>query len=158
MTMEQWMGPQERRLLSELAVYLVRSCSRALHEHPPGTVLDIDDRRRWFIQAYHDWHLTPRVDLAGRSPYEVIAAERASSTDKVQRAAVEMYTDLASFDPGVPFAPNSRTAASGIRDAESNERPRNADAANVDHDDTGEWRRLADRLFGSWLDDDLDRL
>lgn len=152
------MGPQERRLLSELAVYLVRSCSRALHDRPPGTILDTEDRRRWFVQAYHEWHLTPRVDLAGRSPYEVIAAERASSTDVALRAAVEMYTDLASFDPGVPFTPNSRTAASGARDAETNERPRGEDAANTDHDAPGDWQRFADRLFGSWLDDDLDRL
>jgi hypothetical protein len=158
MTMEQWMGPQERRLLSELAVYLVRSCSRALHDRPAGAVLDIDDRRRWFVRAYHEWHLTPRVDLAGRSPYEVIAAERAASTEVAPRAAVEMYTDLASFDHGVPFAPNSRTAASGVRDADGNELPRGTETTNIDPEDPGDWQRLADRLFGSWLDDDLDRL
>lgn len=143
------MGPQERRLLSELAVYLVRNCSRSLQELPPGAILDIATRRRWFVRAYHEWHLTPRVDLAGRSPYEVIAAERAAATDVAPRMAIEMYTDLPSFDPGIALTPNNHAATSSLGDSE---------ASRDDRDDSAGWQHLADRLFGSWLDDDLDRL
>ncbi len=152
------MGPQERRLLSELAVYLVRSCSRALQELPPGATLDIAERRRWFARAYREWQLTPRVDLAGRAPYEVIAAERAAETAQPPKAAIELYTDLASFDPGLPF-PANQHATSGLRDdttaepsAEAEPAPGGKRAGAV------EWQYLANRLFGSWLDEELDRL
>src|SRR5262245_65062299 len=105
------MGPQEKRLTSELAVYLVRSCSRALQNLPPGATLDLAGRRRWFEQAYREWQLTPRVDLAGRSPYEVIAAERAAGRETAprqrHRPTIELYTDLPTFE----FEPSS--AATG---------------------------------------------
>ena len=101
------MGPQEKRLTSQLAVYLVRACSRALAALPPGETLDPARRRRWFEQAYREWQLTPRVDLAGRTPYEVIAAERAQAARSPQDHAslppstglvIELYTDLPSVD------------------------------------------------------------
>lgn len=152
------MGPQERRLLSELAVYLVRGCSRALQDLPPGAHLDIADRRRWFARAYREWQLTPRVDLAGRAPYEVIAAERAASIEQTAKSAIEMYTDLPSFDPGMPFPANQR-AASSLRDETATEPPLEVDATHAGQ--TGapiEWQHLANRLFGSWLDEELDRL
>lgn len=158
------MGPQEKRLLGELAVYLVRSCSRALQDLPPGATLDLADRRRWFVRAYHEWQLTPRVDLAGRSPYEVIAAERAAeratSTRQATKAAVELYTDLPTFDPSAPFnAPE--TAGRGDRaDREQHGESPRVDTGHgmVDRGNGGNWQRLAERLFGSWLDEKLDRL
>lgn len=97
------MGPLERRLTSELAIYLVRSCSRALASLPQGETLDIDGRRRWFERAFREWQLTPRVDLAGRTPYEVITAERAealpiSVTTPPNDPTIELYTDIPSVD------------------------------------------------------------
>lgn len=107
------MGPQEKRLTSELAIYLVRACSRTLAALPPGQTLNLAERRRWFERACREWQLTPRVDLAGRSPHEVIAAERAAATrtapaahrDPSTRAqrqttqpTIEIYTDLPSID------------------------------------------------------------
>ena len=102
------MGPQEKRLTGELAIYLVRACSRALAALPPGETLDVERRRRWFEQAYREWQLTPRVDLAGRAPYEAIAAERAAIAKARAGAAtappspiepvIELYTDLPSID------------------------------------------------------------
>jgi hypothetical protein len=151
---EDRMGPQEKRLTSELAVYLVRSCSRALQDLPPGATLDLAGRRRWFEQVYREWHLTPRVDLAGRSPYEVIAAERAARRDPVprqrQRPMIELYTDLPTFEFDSPFTTND-LGAQNIGDAV-------AGGAPAESDDTGGWQHLADHLFGSWLDDKLDHL
>lgn len=97
------MGPLERRLTSELAIYLVRSCSRALASLPPGETLDVADRRRWFERAFREWQLTPRVDLAGRTPYEVITAERAEDAQVPVSAVpadptIELYTDIPSAD------------------------------------------------------------
>lgn len=96
------MGPQEKRLTSELAIYLIRSCVRAMQKLPPGETLDVDGRRRWFEQAYREWHLTPRVDLAGRTPYEVIAEERAEARargdDAPAEPTIEIYTDLPTID------------------------------------------------------------
>jgi hypothetical protein len=151
---EDRMGPQEKRLTGELAVYLVRSCSRALQDLPPGATLDLAGRRRWFEQAYREWHLTPRVDLAGRSPYEVIAAERAARRDPAprprQRPTIELYTDLPNFEFDSPYTTDDLDApASG--DAL-------AGGAPVESDDTVGWQHLADHLFGSWLDDKLDHL
>jgi hypothetical protein len=151
---EDRMGPQEKRLTSELAVYLVRSCSRALQNLPPGATLDLAGRRRWFEQAYREWHLTPRVDLAGRSPYEVIAAERAARRETTprprHRPTIELYTDLPTFEYGPAYAANE-SATPGIGDAA-------AGGAPADSDDTAGWQHLADQLFGSWLDDKLDHL
>ena len=103
------MGPQEKRLTSELAIYLVRSCSRAQAALPPGETLDLAGRRRWFERAYQEWLLTPRVDLAGRTPHEVIATERAQrGADREPRgkapsprpieSVVEIYTNLPRVD------------------------------------------------------------
>jgi hypothetical protein len=103
------MGPQEKRLTSELAIYLVRSCSRAQAALPPGETLDLAGRRRWFERAYQEWLLTPRVDLAGRTPHEVIATERAQlaaereSRDRATsrrpgESMVEIYTNLPRVD------------------------------------------------------------
>lgn len=94
------MGPLEKRLSSELAIYLVRACSRALAALPPGTTLGVEERRRWFEQAYREWQLTPRVDLAGRTPAEVIAAERAATRTEPEPAepTIELYTDLPTAD------------------------------------------------------------
>ena len=151
---EDRMGPQEKRLTGELAVYLVRSCSRALQDLPPGATLDLAGRRRWFEQAYREWHLTPRVDLAGRSPYEVIAAERAAGRDPVprprQRPTIELYTDLPAFEFDAPFATND-LGPQAIGDAV-------AGSTLAESDDTAAWQDLADHLFGSWLDDKLDHL
>jgi hypothetical protein len=148
------MGPQEKRLTSELAVYLVRSCSRALQSLPPGATLDLAGRRRWFEQAYREWHLTPRVDLAGRSPYEVIAAERAARRESAprprHRPMIELYTDLPTFE----FEPSPAASGPdtlGIADADGDLDP-------ADGGETAGWQRLADHLFGSWLDDKLDHL
>ena len=147
MAAEQRMGPQEKRLTSELAVYLVRTCSRALQS--------LAGRRRWFEQAYREWHLTPRVDLAGRSPYEVIAAERAAAHEAPPRQrlrpTIELYTDLPTFEvEATPAAATPDTPAA--RDADP------AAAPSIDSADAAGWQRLADRLFGSWLDDKLDCL
>ncbi len=103
------MGPQEKRLTSELAIYLVRSCSRAQAALPPGETLDLAGRRRWFERAYQEWLQTPRVDLAGRTPHEVIATERARlGADREPRSkaqflfndesVVEIYTNLPRVD------------------------------------------------------------
>lgn len=151
------MGPQERRLLSELAVYLVRSCSRALQDLPSGETLAVADRRRWFAQAYREWQLTPRVDLAGRAPYEVIAAERAAATDQPVKASVEMYTDLPSFDPISPF-PLNRRAANNLPTDPSAAPAADSNRATEPEPNASEWDQFANRLFGTWLDDELNRL
>jgi hypothetical protein len=147
------MGPQEKRLTSELAIYLIRSCVRAMQKLPPGETLDLDGRRRWFEQAYREWQLTPRVDLAGRSPYEVIAAERAAARTHSQprraRPSIEIYTDLPTPDQEPPINHASAAAREGAA------QPVSEPADDTTH---GAWRRLADQLFGSWLDDDLNRL
>ncbi len=98
------MGPEEKRLTGELARYLTRSCSRALRDLPPGATLDPATPRRWFERAYREWQLTPRVELLGRTPYEVIGAERATRAgildpDGEDELTIELYTDL----PGVEF-------------------------------------------------------
>lgn len=158
------MGPQEKRLLSELAVYLVRNCSRALQDLPPGTNLDLADRRRWFVRAYHEWQLTPRVDLAGRSPYEVIAAERAAEREtplrQLTKPAIELYTDLPTFDQVGPFA-TPKTDEHGEETRHDEDKKQNAPDVTrgvIDQESIGNWQRFADRLFGSWLDEKLDRL
>ena len=103
------MGPQEKRLTSELAIYLVRSCARAQAALPPGETLDVAGRRRWFERAYQEWLLTPRVDLAGRTPHEVIATERAqlgadreprnrATSPRPAESVVEIYTNLPRVD------------------------------------------------------------
>ncbi len=158
------MGPQEKRLLSELAVYLVRNCSRALQDLPADTNLDLADRRRWFVRAYHEWQLTPRVDLAGRSPYEVIAAERAAERDtplrQLTKPTIELYTDLPTFDQAAPFAsPRSEEHGDETRTTEDTQRPEHdVSRGIIDQEGVGNWQRFADRLFGSWLDEKLDRL
>lgn len=149
------MGPQEKRLTSELAVYLVRSCSRALQSLPSGATLDLAGRRRWFEQAYREWHLTPRVDLAGRSPYDVITAERAAGREPTPqqrtRPTVELYTDLPTFEfESAPTQNGPDTP--GLREADA------TGATPTDSGETAGWQRLADHLFGSWLDDKLDHL
>lgn len=157
------MGPQERRLTRELAVYLVRSCSLALRDLPPGATLDADARRRCFERAYREWQLTPRVDLVGRSPYEVIAAERTAAARRPPppgEPTLELYTDLPVGDAAAddrrpdPLALPRSAAPRADQpriDQGAGTGPGTADRA------TG-WRRLADRLLGSWLDDDLERL
>ena len=152
------MGSLEKRLLSEFAVYLIKHCARAADEQPVGMPLALADRRRWFAQLYRDWQLTPRVELAGRSPYEVINAERAARTGEVTRTlprpSIELYTDLTtpmSADAADNAPCNTTHPASDGRD----------EAATPGATDSGEtvrWRQLADRLFGSWLDEKLDRL
>ena len=103
------MGPLEKRLTSELAIYLVRSCSRAQAALPSGETLDLAGRRRWFERAYQEWLLTPRVDLAGRTPHEVIATERAqlaaerepaigARPQRPTESVVEIYTNLPRVD------------------------------------------------------------
>lgn len=158
------MGPQERRLTRELAVYLVRHCSLARRQLPPGAILDSADHRRWFERAYREWQLTPRVDLVGRSPYEVIAAERTAALQHPSPPAeptLELYTDLPAGggpaadvrrpDPSPPPRPTAPRTDQPPMNQGANTGPGTADRA------TG-WRRLADRLFGPWLDDDLERL
>lgn len=158
------MGPQEKRLLSELAVYLVRNCSRAMQDLPAGTTLDLTDRRRWFVRAYHEWQLTPRVDLAGRSPYEVIAAERAAERTtplrQMTKPAIELYTDLPTFDQAVSFAtPRADEHGDEIMPDDENKPADHDENRGIgDYDGGGNWQRLADRLFGTWLDERLDRL
>jgi hypothetical protein len=161
---EGLMGPQEKRLTSELAIYLVRSCSRALQNLPPGATLDLAGRRRWFEQAYREWQLTPRVDLAGRSPTEVIAAERAAARESGSAArpkpTIELYTDLPAFDLAPPVSTRAQEGVAGDADgAGAGERDgRDPNPGLVAGEEGGGWQRLADRLFGSWLDDKLDRL
>lgn len=158
------MGPQEKRLLNELAVYLVRNCSRALQDLPAGTYLDLADRRRWFIRAYQEWQLTPRVDLAGRSPYEVITAERAAEriapVRQVTKPAIELYTDLPTFDQATSFtAPKAEDRRDEARHQEGAQPAENDVSGGIaNRDGPGTWQQLADRLFGSWLDEKLDRL
>ncbi len=157
------MGPQEKRLTTELAVYLVRGCSRALQSLPPGTTLDLAGRRRWFEQAYREWQLTPRVDLAGRPPYEVIAAEQAASRAAAPvprpKSAVELYTDLATLDLD-PSVAKGVDPASGRDERTGSARRESAEPSvrAAEGTESGGWQRLADRLFGSWLDDRLNRL
>ena len=93
------MGPEEKRLTGELAVYLVRSYARAFRDLPPDAAPDLAVHRRWFDRAYREWQLTPRVDLLGRSPYEAIAAERTARATSADiegegEPAIELYTDL----------------------------------------------------------------
>lgn len=147
------MGPQEKRLTSELAIYLIRSCVRTMQKLPPGETLDLDGRRRWFEQAYREWQLTPRVDLAGRSPYEVIAAERAAARANNQsrcaKPSIEIYTDL----PTPEHEPPASRASAATREEAAQPVSEPADDAT-----RGAWQRLANQLFGSWLDDDLNQL
>lgn len=152
------MGPLEKRLLSEFAVYLIKHCSRAAEEIPANLPPSLADRRRWFAQLYREWQLTPRVELAGRSPYEVINAERATLADGVTRTAprptIELYTDL-------PMLLPTNTAENAPRNAAiptADERDDAAAHGSVEPGTVKRWRQLADRLFGSWLDDKLDRL
>jgi hypothetical protein len=158
------MGPQEKRLLSELAVYLVRNCSRALQDLPTGTNLDLADRRRWFVRAYQEWQLTPRVDLAGRSPYEVIAAERAAEHTtplrQMTKPAIELYTDLPTFDQATSFTTPKVDERGDEGRYEDSAQPADNDLSSgiTNRDGVGTWQQLADRLFGSWLDEKLDRL
>jgi hypothetical protein len=153
------MGPLEKRLLSEFAISLIKNCSRAAEDVPVGLPLALADRRRWFARLYREWQLTPRVELAGRSPYEVINAERAAQTNEVTRTlprpSIALYTDLPTLLP-------ADTAESAPQDAAP--QPRAADGGGAaTHDSvepgaTTRWRQLADRLFGPWLDEQLDRL
>lgn len=153
------MGPLEKRLLSEFAISLIRNCSRAADDVPVGMPLALADRRRWFAQRYREWQLTPRVELAGRSPYEAINAERAAHTDEVARTlpkpSIELYTDLPTLLPAdtLDGAPRNAAAHPGTDD-------RDGAAAHgpVEPGAPTHWRQLADRLFGSWLDEQLDRL
>src|SRR4051794_3572916 len=156
------MGPQEKRLTSQLAIHLVRTCSRAAQHLPPGVVPDLAMRRRWFEQAYREWQLTPRVELAGRSPYEVIAAERAElrqANDPQPRTkpTIELYTDLptagrdviAPAPGGLPELPPQHTTPRAVP---------HADLREGEHAPASGWHGLAHRLFGSWLDEKLDQL
>lgn len=160
------MGPQEKRLTSQLAIHLVRSCSRAAQHLPPGVRPDLDARRRWFEQAYREWQLTPRVELAGRSPYEVISAERAALRQADTPAprtkpTVELYTDLPTAGRDAA-SPRTGAAAGGGGDLLPEHRaPRAVPHADLHDDDrvpASGWQGLAQRLFGSWLDDKLDQL
>ena len=154
------MGPQERRLTRELAVYLVRSCSLALRDLPPGATLDAAARRRCFERAYREWQLTPRVDLIGRSPYEVIAAERAAAARRPPppgEPTLELYTDLPVGGPDDARRPEPTPPPhSAAPRADQPRIDRGALGSGTADRATG-WRRLADRLLGSWLDDDLER-
>ncbi len=155
------MGPQERRLLSELAAYLVRSRSRTLRNLPPGTTLDLADHRRWFARAYHEWQLTPRVDLAGLAPYEVIAAERATAENAPKSPrfapAVELFSDLAATDQPPTARPEYPSTTAKPHETTLPQRP-DLTPMRLEATDPAEWQRLAQRLFGSWLDDQLDHL
>lgn len=152
------MGPLEKRLLSEFAVYLIKHCSRAADDQPVGMPLALVDRRRWFAQLYRDWQLTPRVELAGRSPYEAINAERAARTGEVTRTlpkpSIELYTDLPTLLPAADADNAPRNATHPASDG----RDEAATPGATDSGETVRWRQLADRLFGSWLDEKLDRL
>lgn len=156
------MGPLEKQLLSEFAVYLIRSCSREAHDSPAGSSRDFTERRRWFARAYREWQLTPRVELAGRSPYEAINAERAGVAGvahTVPKPSIDLYTDLPTVlidTPAPPPAESLRAEPSASTGVE--ERQADAEVAPADPAEATGWRRLADRLFGSWLDDRLDRL
>lgn len=162
------MGPQEKRLTRELAVYLVRSCSLALRDLPPGETLATEARRRWFERAYREWQLTPRVDLVGRSPYEVIAAERAAEALAEEPApdhqTLELYTDLP--DINADATPRRRPDQAPPRDRLAPSGESRHDHEGINHgagmgaggEQSARWQRLASRLFGSWLDDDLERL
>lgn len=157
------MGPQEKRLTRELAIYLVRSCARAMQRLPPGATLDLATRRRWFEQAYREWQLTPRVDLAGRSPYEVITAERAGAARQTLSAPrtkpiVELYTDLPTFDFDAATSQSPAADALSARDGATSRATSDLEGGRGEMGETGAWRHFADRLFGSWLDDELDRL
>jgi len=154
------MGPLEKRLLSEFAVYLIKNCSRAAEDVPAGMPpLALVDRRRWFAQLYREWQLTPRVELAGRSPYEVINAERAAHTDEVARTlpkpSIELYTDLPTLMPADTTESASRNASAHPT---TDDRDGHAAHGSVEPGETLRWRQLADRLFGSWLDEKLDHL
>jgi hypothetical protein len=152
------MGPQEKRLTSELAIYLIRSCVRAMQKLPPGETLELGDRRRWFEQAYREWQLTPRVDLAGRSPYEVIAAERAASRVNSQprrvKPSIEIYTDL----PTPEHEPPANRASAATREGAAAQPVTEPEPRRADDATRGAWQRLANQLFGSWLDDELNQL
>ena len=164
------MGPQEKRLTRELAVYLVRSCSLALRDLPPGANLKPETRRRWFERAYREWQLTPRVDLVGRSPYEVIAAERAAEARNNQSSlpttpTLELYTDLPALDGAVPPAsptdhepPRQQIAPSSESRHEHGQINHGVGTGATGGDQRAGWQHLANRLFGSWLDEDLERL
>lgn len=152
------MGPLERRLLGEFAVYLIKNCSRAAEDAPTGVSLDLADRRRWFARLYREWQLTPRVELAGRSPYEVINAERAAQPAGIARTlpqpSIELYTDLPTLRP----ADIAESAPRNVPRPTTDDRDGAAARGAVEPGETTRWRQLADRLFGSWLDEKLDRL
>ena len=153
------MGPLEKRLISEFAVYLIKNCARAADDLPVGMPLAFADRRRWFAQCYREWQLTPRVELAGRSPYEAINAERAAYTGEVARTlpkpSIELYTDLPTFLPAEP----AETPTRDVADGPGTDACDGAAAHSMaEPGETTRWRQLADRLFGSWLDEKLDRL
>ena len=153
------MGPLEKRLLSEFAVYLIKNCARAAGDVSIGIPHALDDRRRWFAQRYREWQLTPRVELAGRSPYEAINAERAAYGDEVARIlprpSIELYTDLPTLLP--PDTPEGTPRAAASQSG-GDDRDGTAAPGTIDPVEATRWRQLADRLFGSWLDERLDRL
>ena len=161
------MGPQEKRLTRELAVSLIRSCSRALLELPPNTTLDIAAQRRWFAQAYREWQLTPRVDLVGRSPYEVIAAERAAARAHGRVGAeptIEVYTDLPNpdceYSSDLPLRGDvaSPQIDAAVADGRSSLAPPDSRPPLAQQSTSAAWRHLANRLLAPWLDDELNRL
>lgn len=152
------MGPLEKRLLSEFAVYLIKNCSRAAENASAGMPLALAERRRWFARLYREWQLTPRVELAGRSPYEAINAERAAQIHEVARTvpkpSIDLYTDLPALLP----ADSVDSAARDAVHPAPNERDDATARGAGEPGETIRWRQLADRLFGSWLDEPLDRL
>ncbi len=152
------MGPLEKRLLGEFAVYLLKHSARAAEDVPGGMPRARAERRRWFARVYREWQLTPRVELAGRSPYEAINAERAAHTGEVARTlprpSIELYTDLPALLPADAAESTPRSAALPAND----DRAGAAAPGTVEPGETTRWRQFADRLFGSWLDEQLDRL
>lgn len=151
------MGPLEKRLLSEFAIYLIKNSSRVADDMPSGVSPDLAERRRWFAQLYREWQLTPRVELAGRSPYEVINAERAAHAREIAQTlpkpTIELYTDLPTR---LPTDGDSRGPRDSSRPTVDRDNP--TARGEIEPGEALRWRQLADRLFGSWLDEKLDRL